>query len=305
MGTVNLLKTFTALCLFGAIFYLGEWARSWFKVRNMSYVDRANLQRETEVRNERKYLKKSILRKTIEDMGYFNDNASLVIGFLFLYIGISAVTSILLSNQLLSLLGSLPLTFVVVVSFKSYVVRRRREKATKQILQVLRQVITYLESGNPPVTAFNKAASLADNPLRDDLYECLNSIVGNIGLGEAMRPLLLKYPSAASRLLVAALEINDIQGSQLVPTLRQAENSAKKQSELAAEAVAEISQAKGEFIGVSIVIGLIALSLLSSTTKAAYSGVGTSIILLLGVANYAIGIWRTLRVFSKAKRGLV
>lgn len=305
MGTVNLLKTFTALCLFGAIFYLGEWARSWFKVRNMSYVDRANLQRETEVRNERKYLKKSILRKTIEDMGYFNDNASLVIGFLFLYIGISAVTSILLSNQLLSLLGSLPLTFVVVVSFKSYVVRRRREKATKQILQVLRQVITYLESGNPPVTAFNKAASLADNPLRDDLYECLNSIVGNIGLGEAMRPLLLKYPSAASRLLVAALEINDIQGSQLVPTLRQAENSAKKQSELAAEAVAEISQAKGEFIGVSIVIGLIALSLLSSTAKAAYSGVGTSIILLLGVANYAIGIWRTLRVFSKAKRGLV
>ena len=305
MGTVNLLKTFTALCLFGSIFYLGEWVRSWFKVRNMSYVDRANLQRETEVRNERKYLKKSILRKTIEDMGYFNDNASLVIGFLFLYIGISAVTSILLSNQSLSLLGSLPLTFVVVVSFKSYVVRRRREKATKQILQVLRQVITYLESGNPPVTAFNKAASLADNPLRDDLYECLNSIVGNIGLGEAMRPLLLKYPSAASRLLVAALEINDIQGSQLVPTLRQAENSAKKQSELAAEAVAEISQAKGEFIGVSVVIGLIALSLLSSTTKAAYSGVGTSIILFLGVANYAIGVWRTLRVFNKAKRGLV
>lgn len=305
MGAVNLLKTFTALCLFGAIFYLGEWMRSWFKVRNMSYVDRANLQRETEVRNERKYLKKSILRKTIEDMGYFNDNASLVIGFLFLYIGISAVTSILLSNQSLSLLGSLPLTFVVVVSFKSYVVRRRREKATKQILQVLRQVITYLESGNPPVTAFNKAASLADNPLRDDLYECLNSIVGNIGLGEAMRPLLLKYPSAASRLLVAALEINDIQGSQLVPTLRQAENSAKKQSELAAEAVAEISQAKGEFIGVSVVIGLIALSLLSSTAKAAYSGVGTSIILLLGVANYAIGVWRTLRVFNKAKRGLV
>lgn len=304
MGTINVLKTFTALCLFGAIFYLGEWARSWFKVRNMSYVDRANLQRETEVRNERRYLKKSVLRKTIEDMGYFNDNASLIIGFLFLYIGISAVTSILLSNQSLSLLGSLPLTFVVIVSFKSYVVRRRREKATKQILQVLRQVITYLESGNPPVTAFNKAASLTDNPLRDDLYECLNSIVGNIGLGEAMRPLLIKYPSAASRLMVAALEINDIQGSQLVPTLRQAENSAKKQSELAAEAVAEISQAKGEFIGVSVVIGLIALSLLSSTTQAAYSGLGTFIILILGVANYVVGVWRTLRVFNKAKRGL-
>lgn len=305
MGTINVLKTFTALCLFGAIFYLGEWARSWFKVRNMSYVDRANLQRETEVSNERRYLKKSVLRKTIEDMEYFNDNASLIIGFLFLYIGISAVTSILLSNQLLSLLGSLPLTFVVIVSFKSYVVSRRREKATKQILQVLRQVITYLESGNPPVTAFNKAASLTDNPLRDDLYECLNSIVGNIGLGEAMRPLLIKYPSAASRLMVAALEINDIQGSQLVPTLRQAEDSAKKQSELAAEAVAEISQAKGEFIGVSVVIGLIALSLLSSTTQAAYSGLGTFIVLILGVANYVVGIWRTLRVFNKAKRGLI
>lgn len=77
-----------------------------------------------------------------------------------------------------------------------------------------------------------KAASLTDNPLRDDLYECLNSIVGNIGLGEAMRPLLIKYPSAASRLMVAALEINDIQGSQLVPTLRQAEDSAKNKANL-------------------------------------------------------------------------
>jgi len=118
-----------------------------------------------------------------------------------------------------------------------------------------------------------------------------------------MKPLAVLYPSAATKLLVAALEVNDAQGSHLVPVLKQAENSARRRIELAAEATAEVAEAKVQFIGVTIVTALIAFSLLGNSTEA-YSGTGPIMVITFGVLNYLWGVQRILKVFNKAKTGL-
>lgn len=303
MATITLLKILAGASLFGAVFFTGEWLRSLWVIRNMTYLDRESLKVREEIRKERIARDKGILSKLADPFKGMGDTQAVIMAFLLMYIGVSSTLGIVLGASVRTLLLSGPLTIVGVLYIDSYSIKRRRAKGAAQVLNVLRLTISYLENGNPPNVALSRAANAVENPLRDDVLACLNSMVGTMGLGEAMKPLAVLYPSAATKLLVAALEVNDAQGSHLVPVLKQAENSARRRIELAAEATAEVAEAKVQFIGVTIVTALIAFSLLGNSIEA-YSGTGPIMVITLGVLNYLWGIQRTLKVFNKAKTGL-
>jgi Flp pilus assembly protein TadB len=307
MGTMTVLRLLLGLASFGAVYFLGVWFRERRRLKSLSYIELRNLQISEETARERRGSAKARLKERLQRAGYQGDLAPFFVGIAFLYMTLSAVCLLVGFPPALSLLIAVPGSVGTTVSLVGIMERRRQAAATAQMLQVLRNVITYLEAGNTPQQAFNKAAMLVGNPLRSDILNAIGSQVGAVGMGTVMAPLRDKYNSPATRLLVGALEVNDLVGARLVPTLRQAEDIVQRQTELAAEANAEISQARAEFIGISAVIGLIATSLLfgaGDEARDAYlSPTGLTVIFIAG-ANYALGIWRTLRVFRKAKRGM-
>ena len=307
MDKLTVLRILLGLAAFSATYFLLAWFREQRRLKNLSYIELRNLQISEETARERRGTSKERFKTRLARSGYRGDLAPFLVGVAFLYLTISAVTLLIGLSTLASLLIALPGAVGATVSLLGVAERRRQAAATAQMLQVLRNVITYLEAGNTPQQAFNKSAMLVGNPLRTDILSAIGSQVGAVGMGTVMVPLREKYDSPATRLLVSALEVNDLVGARLVPTLRQAEDIVRRQTELAAEANAEISQAKAEFLGISLVIGAIAASLLfgaGANAKDAYTSPMGATVIVMALANYGLGIWRTLRVFRKAKRGM-
>ena len=78
------------------------------------------------------------------------------------------------------------------------------------------------------------------------------------------------------------------------------------QFDLSSEATAEITQAKGEFYGISIVMILVAFGMFFSSTglsREAYLSPVGIIILTFVFINYLAGVIRTILIFNKAKKG--
>jgi Flp pilus assembly protein TadB len=307
MSRIDIVRILLGLALFASVYFLFAWIAERRRLRSLNYIDARNLQISEEMARERQR-GRGPLQTIFRRIGYRGDPAPFLVGVAFLYLLLAAACLVIGLTGPAALVVALPGALIVTVSVLGHLERRRQALATAQMMQVLRNVITYLEAGNTPQQAFYKTAGLVGNPLRDDILNALASQVGTVGLGTALAPLRERYDSPATRLLVSALEINDIVGAKLVPTLRQAEEILRAQIELGAEASAEVSQAKAEFIGISAVIGLIAFSFLVGTgeeARAIYTSPTGVLLLSLGAANYAFGIWRTLRTFRRAKRGLL
>lgn len=307
MSRIDTVRVLLGLALFATVYFLFAWIAERRRLRSLNYIDARNLQISEEMARERQR-GRGPLQNVFRRIGYRGDPAPFLVGVAFLYLLLAAACLVIGLTGPAALVVALPGALIVTVSVLGHLERRRQALATAQMMQVLRNVITYLEAGNTPQQAFYKTAALVGNPLRDDILSALASQVGTVGLGTALAPLRQRYDSPATRLLVSALEINDIVGAKLVPTLRQAEEILRAQIELGAEASAEVSQAKAEFIGISAVIGLIAFSFLVGTGEEArdvYTSPTGVLLLSLGTANYAFGIWRTLRTFRRAKRGLL
>lgn len=302
----TLLIVLSALAGAGAIYFLVQWLGQARELRSMTYVQVRNAQIEEELRKERQGSLLERIRQRLESFGYYGDPAPLAVGATFGYIALSAALSILGVEALTAVLIALPAAVAGTGLVLRASAKRRKAKAGDQITQLLRTVITYLEAGASPAQAFSKAATLIENPLRSDILDLLATRVGSEELSKTLEPLRAKYPSQAMTLVLTSLEVNDAVGAKLVPTLRQAEKLVTQQAELAAEATAEVSQAKAEFVGIAIIISLIGLFMLftgGETSRSAYlSPIGIAL-LALGAGNFAFGVMRTMRTLNKAKSG--
>lgn len=306
MGGQTLLAVFAALAGAGAVYFLVDWVGQARQLRSMTYVESRNAQIEQELRKERQGSAGERLRSRLEGIGYYGDPAPLAVGVAFGFMLLSALLSILGMPTSTAPLVALPVAAAGAILVLRGSAKRRKSKAGQQITQLIRTVITYLEAGASPAQAFSRAATLVDNPLKDDILGLLATRVGSEQLSTTLEPLREKYPSQAMTLMLTALEVNDAVGAKLVPTLRQAEKLVTQQAELAAEATAEVSQAKSEFIGISVIIGLIGLFMLTTggdTSRAAYFSPVGIILVGLGAGNFALGVMRTLRTLNKAKSG--
>ena len=167
-------------------------------------------------------------------------------------------------------------------------------------------IAAQIEAGDSINRALDKTVLMVEDPLRREFAAALAQMVGTTTLTTALRSVAVTYPSRAMDLFLAALEIDETMGAKLAPTLRQAQTTLERQFDLAAEATAEISQAKAEFFGITIVMALVAFGMFTSSegiAREAYASPLGIAVLTGVVANYVFGIVRTARIFGRAKRG--
>lgn len=289
----------------GAAYYLCAWIAARFELGRMTYIEVRNAQIEEELQHERKLNTVQRLDRFMSGLGYSGDWTPLLLGVALVYMLVAVGLSMARFGDVVGAAIALPISIVSSIAALSRARMQRSARFERQLLQVVSSVSTYLEAGDVPQMAFQKAARHVDNPLRGELESALASKVGSESLASAMKSLAERYPSRPMTLLVTALNIDDRVGAKLSPALRQAQKTLERQFELAAEANAEISQAKGEFYAISIVILLIGLFLMAgsgSAARDAYLSPTGAVVLGLTGANYLIGILRARGIFRKAGR---
>jgi Flp pilus assembly protein TadB len=253
--------------------------------------------------------KKSFLERIdnlVYKFGFQGITVPLFAIFTFLYVVLASIFTLLGFKDFIGIVIALPLSFVVVFFFSKLSKKREEERFRRQLLQAFGIIATQIESGDSISRAVVKTSMLIEDPLKRELQAALSKLVGSETLSSTLKDISAKYPSKAIDMFLAALEIDELMGAKLAPILRQAQAVLESQFDLSAEAMAEITQAKGEFYGISAVMILVAFGMFFSSTglsKEAYLSPLGLFLLSIVFANYFAGIVRTVLIFNKAKRG--
>jgi Flp pilus assembly protein TadB len=273
---------------------------------NLSRVEKLSAQIDEE---QRLIQKKSFLERVdnlVYKFGFQGITVPLFAIFTFLYVVLASIFTLLGVQDIIGILFALPLSFIVVYFFSKVSKKREEERFRRQLLQAFGIIATQIESGDSINRAIVKTSMLIEDPLKRELQAALSKLVGSETLSSALKEISFKYPSKAIDMFLAALEIDELMGAKLAPILRQAQAVLESQFDLSAEAMAEITQAKGEFYGISAVMILVAFGMFFSSTglsKEAYLSPLGLFILSIVFANYFAGIFRTVLIFNKAKKG--
>jgi Flp pilus assembly protein TadB len=273
---------------------------------NLSRVEKLSAQIDEE---QRLIQKKSFLERVdnlVYKFGFQGITVPLFAIFTFLYVVLASIFTLLGVQDIIGILFALPLSFIVVYFFSKVSKKREEERFRRQLLQAFGIIATQIESGDSINRAIVKTSMLIEDPLKRELQAALSKLVGSETLSSALKEISVKYPSKAINMFLAALEIDELMGAKLAPILRQAQAVLESQFDLSAEAMAEITQAKGEFYGISAVMILVAFGMFFSSTglsKEAYLSPLGLFILSIVFANYFAGIFRTVLIFNKAKKG--
>lgn len=223
----------------------------------------------------------------------------------FLYTICVLATYVMGFAQVLGMIVGIPLCVGVVLMLVSRTASRRQLAFQRQLMPALGMLAAQIEAGNGAERALEQILPALEDPLGAELAAALSSTV-TMELVPALEEVARRYPSRAFTLFLAALEVDRLQGGALAPALREASSMLQRQFELAQEAQAEVSQAKMEFYAVGGIVGIIALTLLSSsdsTVKGAYFSSAGIVGLALAALLVATGIWRATRILRTAKGG--
>jgi Flp pilus assembly protein TadB len=295
-----------ALLLGTFIFFIINAFYETKRYTNLSRVEKLSAQIDEE---QRLIQKKSFLERVdnlVYKFGFQGITVPLFAIFTFLYVVLASIFTLLGVQDIIGILFALPLSFIVVYFFSKVSKKREEERFRRQLLQAFGIIATQIESGDSINRAIIKTSMLIEDPLKRELQAALSKLVGSETLSSALKEISVKYPSKAIDMFLAALEIDELMGAKLAPILRQAQAVLESQFDLSAEAMAEITQAKGEFYGISAVMILVAFGMFFSSTglsKEAYLSPLGLFILSIVFANYFAGIFRTVLIFNKAKKG--
>lgn len=306
MGNATGLIILAAAATVGFVYFLASYVYNKVTMRKLGYVAVRNAQIAEDLYLERRGNRRERLRRRLEELGYSKDPWPLALLVIVSFAFAAALLNLLGFGAVPSLIVAFPVSLAIAMLAIRTTKRRADARVPAQTVQLLRNAVTYLESGSTPQQAFHKSAMLLENPLRKEILDALAARVGTEPLADTLSPIAERHPSQAMALMLAALEVNDKVGSRLAPTLRQAELVVEQQLELAAEATAEVSQAKGEFVGVTILLGLIAVAMLvtsGESARAAYLSPFGLIVMGLALANFVFGFIRINRTLARAKAG--
>ena len=290
----------------GATFFLLAWVKELREFRSMNRLEQLSAQ----IEYERRLLDKETVSDRVDKLtitwglqGLWGTSLGIVT---VLYLGLAAGLALLGVGDILGAFLALPVAVATGLMVMRSSRQREEIRFRRQLLQAFGIIASQIEAGDSINRALDKTVLMVEDPLRREMANALAGLVGTSSLTSVLRPVAQKYPSKAMDLFLAALEIDETMGAKLAPTLRQAQASLERQFDLAAEATAEISQARSEFIGISVVLAMVALGMFYAAEGVARDAYLSPLgIALLGgtVLNYIFGVLRTLRIFSKAKRG--
>jgi tight adherence protein B len=290
----------------GATFFFLAWLSELRNYRSMNRLEQLSAQ----IEFERRQLEKRTLANRVDELAVLWGLQGLwgpALGVVtVLYLSLAAVLGLLGIGDLIGAFVALPIAVSAGLLIMKSTKQREELRFRKQLLQAFGIIASQIEAGDSINRALDKTVLMVDDPLRRELAAALAGLVGTTNLTSVLYPVARKYPSRAMDLFLAALEIDETMGAKLGPTLRQAQASLERQFDLAAEATAEISQARAEFMGITVVMALVALGMFfaaEGVARNAYTSPLGIALLSATVLNYFFGVFRTLRIFAKAKRG--
>lgn len=297
---------FVAIFIGAFAFYLVLTFFEFFKYKNLTRLEKISAQ----IDEEQKILSKITLLETLDKyfikFGFKGITIPLVAIFTLIFTFIVSIFTLLNLNDIIGILIALPIALTIVLLFALSSKKKDEIRFRRQLLQAFGIIATQIESGDSINRAIQKTTLLVEDPLRRELELSLSKLVGSATLSVVLLDLSKKYPSKAIDMFLAALEIDELMGAKLAPILRQAQSVLETQFDLSSEATAEITQAKGEFYGISIVMILVAFGMFFSSTglsREAYLSPVGIIILTFVFINYLAGVLRTILIFNKAKKG--
>ena len=237
--------------------------------------------------------------------GWYGGFAPIVTAVGFMYAVCVVVMYVVGFNQLLGVVAGIPTCVAVVAMVVMRISTRRQFAFQRQLMPALGMLASQIEAGNGAERALEQILPSLEDPLGAELQEALASTVTE-DLVQALHRVGKRYPSRAYTLFLAALEVDQRQGGELAPALREASSMLQRQFELSEEAQAEVAQAKMEFYIVAGIVGLIAVSMLTSdddVIRGAYTSTAGIVGLGIGFTLAAWGFYRAMKVLRQAKGG--
>lgn len=296
-----------SLCAAFAAYALVGWYYAHSALRNMTAIERANAQIEEAKRKENRPKPKDRLRRELTARGYTGDLTPVLAGMTFLYLVLVLALRMIGLPDLVGVLVALPLSVAAAVFGLNTMVTRRRRKFNQQLLQALTLLAAQVEAGNGAQRAIEQIIPSLQDPLRSELSAAMDATVASKDLVASMRDLEARYSSRAFQMFIAALEIDQAKGGRLEPALRQAAATLQRDFDLSKEAVSEISQTKMEFVSIVGIISVITVTMVLSggdSSVEAFTNPFGIIVSTVALANFGLGIYRSLKIFGKARGDL-
>jgi tight adherence protein B len=223
-----------------------------------------------------------------------------------LYLAAALGLSVFGIDGWVGVLFALPTAATVVWLVFSAQHNRRQRAFRYQLVAAFDQLASQLRASAAPAKALEAVVPGLPEPLRSEFVSVLEQHRSARPLTEAMEEVAKRYPSRAMHMFVGALRIDEARGGKLAPVLEEAAATLRRDFELAAESNAEITQERMQFFGIVGIVALIVLSTFgradAESREAFTSPLGVALLSAF-LANFAFGIVRVLRLFSKAKGG--
>lgn len=295
-----------ALLAGGVAYFAANWFFAARQVAKMTELElrQARINDETRQRSKRSLAERFRLRVRV--LGWRGDLAPVLVLLTFMYLLCAVALSVIGFDGLIGVALALPVAAVAAYVAATTITARRKRQFNVQLIQALDLLASQLRAGAGPNRAIEMVLPSLPDPLRSELSGALDQSRAARPLADAIGDIGERYPSRAMSMFVAALKIDQEQGGKITDALEQAAASVRKDFELNAEALAEISQDKAQFfgiVGIVVMIGIYTFSQGDEQTREALTSTMGLTALGLGFANFAFGVFRTLRLFAKARGG--
>lgn len=303
MNTIGLILA-TCMLVGGSAFFAVRWSQLWRIEAKKTEIQRRREEIDYQTALSSRTSLKAKLKRTFADYGWQGDVTPLLMVSGILYLLMVSVLGILGVEGPPRAFLALPASLLIVGGFSASARNKKKRTFNKQLMQALDLFAAQLKSGLSSVRAMEQVLPSLPQPLRGELSGALEKYRASAKLGDALAEVQERYPSRAMQMLVVSVRIDEERGGRMADALEQAADNVRKDFELGAEAQAELSQEKAQFYGIVFILGIfvyLTLVRADENTMRAYTTMPGMAIVFLAFANAAFGVFRTLRVFSKAK----
>lgn len=294
----------TCLLVGGSAFFAIRWSQLWRVEARKTELQRRREEIDYQTALSTRQSLKEKIKRVFYDYGWEGDVTPLLMVSGVLYLVMVSVLSIIGVQGAPRAVLALPASLLIVGAISASARNKKKRVFNKQLMQALDLFAAQLKSGLSSVRAMEQTLPSLPQPLRGELAGALEKYRASAKLGDALAEVQERFPSRAMQMLVVSVRIDEERGGRMADALEQAADNVRKDFELGAEAQAELSQEKAQFYGIVFILGVftyLTLVRADENTMRAYTTMPGLAVIVIAASNALFGIFRTLRVFSKAK----
>lgn len=293
-----------ALTSGAAVYFFVQWITGRRLAATLTEIERRSIEIADSQKRERRRTLKHYVEDLARSVGWEGDLVPVGLAWALFYLFLAAAATLVGASTPVAAIAALPLSFGIIFMFFARRNAQAQARFATQLVQALELLSSQVKAGSSPAAALNEILPSLDDPIRSELARVVEQVRATRPLDEAVAEVGERYPSRAMTMFVAALSISNEKGAQITAALDRAAEMVRSQTELVSETKAELAQDKGQFYGMVAVIGFIVFYMVTGGAgEALRTPLGLMVIAVFG-GNFLLGVWRALRIMSKAAEGL-